>query len=92
MDIINSIGINGTEAVLLVVFVIGWVELVKALFTKKWLTAATIAVAGASGGVAGLLLGFPILTGIVGGLAGSGLVTIAQKLGKNNVAVTIEEN
>lgn len=89
MDVMNTIGIDGTDAFLLIGFVIGWVQLVKSLFDRNWKAAAIIAVAGVSGGVAGVLLGFPVLTGIVGGLAGSGVVTVAQKFGFGDV--TIEE-
>lgn len=82
MDL-SILGIDGVTALLLVGFVMGFVELAKALFDKEWRKAIIIAVAGLAGGIVSPFIGLPIITGIVGGLAASGTVTLAQNLGKN---------
>ena len=77
MDL-SSLGIDGVAALLLVGFVMGFVELAKALVDREWRRAIIIAVAGVAGGAVSLLLGIPVVTGIVGGLAASGAITLAQ--------------
>lgn len=81
MDL-SVLGVDGVTALLLVGFVMGFVELAKALYDKDWRKAVVIAVAGVAGGVVAPLIGLPIVTGIVGGLAASGAITLAQNLGK----------
>lgn len=81
MDL-SILGIDGTAALLLTGFVIGFVELAKAIFDKEWRKALIIAVAGVAGGVVAPLVGLSIVTGIVGGLAASGAITLAQNVAK----------
>lgn len=83
MDL-SVLGIDGVAALLLVGFVMGFVELAKALFDKEWRKAIVIAVAGVAGGVVAPFIGVSIITGIVGGLAASGVITLAQNLGKES--------
>lgn len=81
MDL-SVLGIDGIAALLLMGFVMGFVELAKALYDKEWRKAIIIAVAGVAGGVVAPFIGLSIITGIVGGLAASGAITFAQNLGK----------
>lgn len=83
MDL-TILGIDGISAVLLVGFVMGFVELAKALYDRQWRTAIIIGVAAVAGGAVSPLIGLPVVTGIVGGLAASGAITLAQNLGKNS--------
>lgn len=82
MDL-TVLGIDGVTAVLLVGFVMGFVELAKALFDREWRKSIIIGVAAVAGGVVAPFIGLSIVTGIVGGLAASGVITLAQNLGKN---------
>lgn len=82
MDL-SVLGIDPIAALLLVGFVMGFVELAKALYDKEWRKAIIIGVAAVAGGIVALPVGLPIITGIVGGLAASGTITLAQNLGKN---------
>lgn len=84
MDL-SLLNIDPTTALLLTGFVIGFVELAKNLYDKKWREALIIAVAGIAGGIVSPFIGLQIITGIVGGLAASGAITLAQNLG--NVTV-----
>lgn len=79
MDIL---GISAIATVILTGLVSGGVELIKRLFDKDWRASVTIIVASVIGGLAGLALGIPFLTGMVYGLATSGYITIAQNVGK----------
>lgn len=81
MDL-SILGIDGITALLLVGFVMGFVELAKALYDREWRKAIVIAIAGAAGAVVAPFIGLPVVTGIVGGLAASGSVTLAQNFGK----------
>lgn len=74
-------GIDGLQALILTVFVAGFVEMIKALFKEEWQTALIIFIAGVSGSIAGLLIGLPFLTGTVCGFAASGLITVMQNVG-----------
>lgn len=80
MDL-SILGIDATSALLLVGFVMGFVELAKALFDKEYRVAIVIAVAAVAGGIVALPLGINIIIGIVGGLAASGAITLAQNIG-----------
>lgn len=82
MDL-SMLGIDGVTALLLIGFVMGFVELAKAIFDKEWRKAIVIGVAGVAGGVVAPFIGLSIVTGIVGGLAASGAITFAQNLGYN---------
>ena len=81
----DLLGISGVTAILLIGAVTGFVELVKALFDKNWRTAVIIFGAGLVGGLVTLFpeINITMLTGIVGGLAASGAITISQNLGKS---------
>lgn len=70
-------------SIFVTVAVAGATELVKALFDKEYRTAVIITVAALIGAVAGMfgIDGLTVPTGIVAGLAASGIVTIAQKFG-----------
>lgn len=79
----EALGITGGQALLLVGAVAGTVELVKRIFEKDWRAVVTIIGAGLAGGLVTLFPDITIsfLTGIVGGLAASGYVTIGEKVG-----------
>lgn len=81
MDL-SVLGIEPVTAILLTGFVIGFVELAKALFDREWRKAIVIAVAGIAGGVVAPFIGLEIVTGIVAGLAASGAITLVQNIGK----------
>lgn len=81
MDL-SMLGIDGVTALLLIGFVMGFVELAKAIYDREWRKAIVIGVAGVAGGVVSPFISLPIVTGIVGGLAASGVITLAQNLGK----------
>lgn len=80
MDL-SVLGIDATAALLLVGFVMGFVELAKALFDREYRVALIIAVAAIAGGVVAPFIGINIIVGIVGGLAASGAITLAQNIG-----------
>ena len=80
MDL-SILGIEPVTALLLTSFVIGFVELAKALYDKEWRKAIVIAVAGVAGGLIALFIGVSIVIGIVAGFAASGAVTLAQNIG-----------
>lgn len=81
----DSLGITGVQALLLVGAVAGFVELVKNIFDRNWRGVAIIVGAGVVGGLLSLFpeIEFGLLTGIVGGLAASGAITIGQNIGKD---------
>lgn len=84
MDL-SVLNIDPVTAILLTGFVIGFVELAKDLYDKKWREALIIAVAGIAGGIVSPFIGLQAVTGIVGGLAASGAITLAQNLGTVNI-------
>lgn len=71
-----DLGITGLTAVILTLFVTGFVEMVKAFYDKDYRTGLTILVAGIAGGVVAPFISLPIVTGICGGFAASGLLTL----------------
>jgi len=79
----ESLGITGTEAILIVGAVAGAVELIRRVFEKDWKAVATIIAAGLVGGLLSLFpeIGFTFLTGVIGGLSASGFITIGQSVG-----------
>ena len=80
----EPLGITGVEAILIVGAIAGFVELVKRIFDKDWKAVVTIIGAGLVGGLLSLFpeISFTFLTGIIGGLAASGYITIGQNVGK----------
>lgn len=80
MDL-SILGIEPVTALLLTGFVIGFVELAKALYDKEWRKAIIIAVAGVAGGIIAPFIGLSIVIGIVAGFAASGAVTLVQNIG-----------
>lgn len=80
MDL-SILGIDATSALLLVGFVMGFVELAKAIYDRDWRVALVIAIAGIAGGVVAPFIGINFIVGIVGGLAASGAITLAQNIG-----------
>jgi len=80
MDL-SILGIETVTALLLTGFVIGFVELAKALYDKEWRKAIVIAVAGVAGGIIAPFIGLSIVIGIVAGFAASGAVTLVQNIG-----------
>lgn len=80
----ETLGITGITAVLLVGAVMGFVELVKRVFDRDWRAVVTIIGAGLVGGLVSLFpeMSFGFLTGVVGGLAASGYITLGQNVGK----------
>lgn len=84
MDL-TILSIDTTAAILLVGAVAGFVEFVKALFDKDWRRGIIISGSALVGGLASLLLPIDVITGIVGGLAASGCITIGQNVGKDSL-------
>lgn len=82
MDL-NLLGITGMPAILLTFFVVGFVEMIKALYDRDWRNALIIFVSAICGAAASPLLGISLITGICGGFAASGVVTMATHFGKN---------
>lgn len=78
----SILGISATAALLLTGFVTGFVEMAKAFFDGDIRKGVIIIVAGVAGGAVAPLVGLSIVTGVVGGFAASGAVTLAQNLGK----------
>lgn len=80
MDL-SILGIEPVTAILLVGFVMGFVELAKALFDREWRKAIVVAVAGVAGGAVSSFIGVSVVIGVVGGFAASGAITLAQNIG-----------
>jgi hypothetical protein len=80
MDVFN---LDAVTATILLGMVAGTVELIKRAFEKDWKAVAIILGAAATGALTALALAINPLIGAVVGLAASGLVTIAQNIGKN---------
>lgn len=80
----ETLGITGVTAILLVGAVAGAVELIKRVFDKDWRAVVTIIGAGLVGGLVSLFpeMNFSFLVGIVGGLAASGFITLGQNIGR----------
>lgn len=70
------------EYVLITGMVVGVVELVKRLFDRDFRAATIIVAAAGVGALCGVfgIQGVDVATGIVIGLAASGVVTVAQKV------------
>ena len=79
MDL-SILGIEPVTALLLTSFVIGFVELAKALYDKEWRKAIVIAVAGVAGGIIALFIGLSIVIGIVAPIEESVAVTLAKNI------------
>lgn len=81
----ETLGITGIAAILLVGAVMGFVELVKRVFDKDWRAVVIIIGSGLVGGLVSLFpeMSFSFLTGVVGGLAASGFITLGQNVGRN---------
>ena len=81
----EKLGITGVQALLLIGAVAGTVELIKRIFDRDWRAVATIIGAGLVGGLVTLFPDITIsfLTGVVGGLAASGFITIGQNIGRD---------
>lgn len=81
----ETLGITGIAAILLVGAVMGFVELVKRVFDKDWRAVVIIIGSGLVGGLVSLFpeMSFSFLTGVVGGLAASGFITLGQNVGKS---------
>lgn len=80
MDL-SILGIEPVTALLLTGFVIGFVELAKAVYDKEWRRAIVVGIAGLAGGIVAPFIGVSIVTGIVAGFAASGAVTLVQNIG-----------
>lgn len=80
----ETLGITGVAAILLVGAVTGVVELIKRIFDHDWRSVAIIIGAGIVGGLVSLFpeMNFSFLVGVVGGLAASGFITLGQNVGK----------
>lgn len=80
----ETLGITGITAVLLMGAVMGFVELVKRIFDRDWRAVAIIIGSGLVGGLTSLFpeMSFGFLTGVIGGLAASGYITLGQNVGK----------
>lgn len=72
------------ESLFVIGAVVGATELIKRLRDKDYWAALTIAVSAGIGALAGVwgIDGLTVPYGIVAGLAASGLVTVASKVGK----------
>lgn len=75
-------GIDGITAAIIIMCVTGAVECVKHLFNKDWYKAIVVLVSAVIGGLVGALSGISILPGIALGLAASGIITVANKIGE----------
>lgn len=84
MDL-SILGIEPVTAILLTGFVIGFVELAKALYDNEWRKAIVVAIAGIAGGICAPFIGISIITGIVAGFAASGAITLVQNIGGQTV-------
>lgn len=82
----ETLGITGITAVLLMGAVMGFVELVKRIFDKDWRAVVIIIGSAVVGGLVSLFpeMSFNVLTGIIGGLAASGYITLGQNVGKTH--------
>ena len=71
------------EYILVTTMVVGVVELLRRIKLSDWFAVVTIIVAALIGGISGFfgVEGLTVASGIVAGLAGSGLVTIATRVG-----------
>ena len=78
----ETLGIDALAAAVLTGLVAGVVELIKWIFDKDWRAMATIIAAALVGGAGGLVFGINFLIGMVFGLSASGIITIAQNIGK----------
>lgn len=78
MEFLN--GIDAVAVAALTFLVVGSVELLKRLFAKDWMAAATIAVAGIVGGIFASQAGVTVFQGILIGLSASGLVTTVSRI------------
>lgn len=76
-------GIDGMQALILTVFVAGFVEMVKSILSKDYKSSIIIATAGVSGLISGWILGINPLIGAVCGFAASGLITVMKNVGNN---------
>lgn len=81
------------ENALFVLAVVGIVELTKLVRAKEWGRVFTVITAGVVGVILAIfhkevgLPSFSIIEGIIGGFAGSGLVTTGQYLGRKDTEV-----
>lgn len=75
------------ESIFLVAAVVGATELINEAFKANWKCVVKITAASAIGITAGLLGidGLTPTTGLVGGLAASGAVTVADHVGKKRI-------
>ena len=80
MDIFN---LDAVTTVILLGMVAGVVELIKRAFSKDWKAVCIILGAGITGTLVGLAIDIFPLIGTVVGLSASGLITIAQNIGKD---------
>lgn len=73
------------ESLFVIAAVAGATELLKRLKVKDYWAAATIAVSAGIGALAGVFVvdGLTVTSGIIAGLAASGLITFAGKFGTN---------
>lgn len=83
------LGVDAMTAVIITGVVMGTVELIRRLFAKDWQAAAIVLSSAVVGGVAGAILGLMPLQGIAFGLAASGYITLAQRIGKDSSTTTV---
>lgn len=71
------------EYILVTAMVVGVVELIRRIEQKDWYAALTILASAVVGALCGVFSveGITVVTGIVVGLAASGLVTVAKGIG-----------
>ena len=71
------------ESIIVTAMVVGLVELLRRIKLSDWFAVATIIASALIGALCGYfgIEGLTIATGIVVGLAGSGLVTVATRVG-----------
>lgn len=77
----EELGIDPAVAIIISLFVAGFVQMIRYAADREWLKAATILVAGIAGGIAGTLLGLSPLLSICAGFAASGLITVVKRVG-----------
>lgn len=77
----SDLGITGVNAVILSLFVAGFVDMIKYAFNKEWLKMATIITAAISGLVGGMMIGIHPIMGMCAGFAASGAISVVKRVG-----------
>ena len=82
MEVFN---LDAVTTAILLGMVAGVVELIKRAFEKDWKAVAIILGAAITGALVSLAIAINPLIGAVVGLSASGIITIAQNVGKDSI-------